>query len=73
MICEEASGSGVPHWRPNPTSRVCSDPGGLKAEVLVTDLNPVEHQFVPQTVVAYDAAPELRLLPPNGVMKQSPS
>lgn len=50
-----------------------ADPGGLKVEVLATDLNPVEHQFVPQAVVAYDTAPELRLLPPNGVMKQSPS
>lgn len=37
-----------------------------------TDLNLIEHQLVPQAVVAHDSAPELRLLPPDGVMEQSP-
>lgn len=38
-----------------------------------TDMNPVEHQFVPQTVVAYHPAAELSLLSPDGVVKQSPA
>lgn len=50
-----------------------SDPGEGNGELLATDLNPVEHQFVPQTVVTYNPASELRLLSPHGVVKQSPS
>lgn len=50
-----------------------SSPGEGNGELLATDLNPVEHQFVPQTVVTYNPASELRLLSPDGVVKQSPS
>lgn len=39
---------------------------------VTTDLNPVEHQFVPQAIVTYNAAAELRLLSPHGIVKQSP-
>lgn len=39
----------------------------------INDLNLVEEQFVPETVVAYNPAGELRLFSPHGVVKQSPS
>lgn len=38
-----------------------------------TNLDPVEHQLVPQTVVTYNPTPELRLLSPHSIVKQSPS
>lgn len=38
-----------------------------------TNLDPVEHQLVPQTVVTDNPTPELRLLSPHSVVKQSPS
>lgn len=41
-------------------------------KIRTTDLNLPEHQFVPQAVVAYDATPELCLLPPHRVVKQRP-
>lgn len=43
------------------------------AELAATDLDPVEHQFVPQAVVPYDPTAELRLLSFHSVVEQSPS
>lgn len=66
MISEEASG-------PGGLNVGKYDPGEVKTELLDTDLNPVEHQFVPQTVVTYNPASEFRLLSPHSVVQQSPS
>lgn len=74
MISEEASGPRGLEWRPTAgDGGKKSNPGEGNGELLATDLNPVEHQFVPETVVTYNPASELRLLSPDGVVKQSPS
>lgn len=48
-------------------------PTAKELELSATDLNPVEHQFVPKTVVTYNPTIELRLLSPHSVVKQSSS